>query len=89
MFYTYILYAAKYNRFYVGHSEDVGARLQRHNNKGVPSTKPYIPWLLIYYEEYATRAEASNRELEIKKKKSRKYIEFIVNGGGTGKHVPM
>jgi putative endonuclease len=89
MFYTYILYSAKYDRFYVGQCEDVVQRLQRHNNKGVPSTKPYVPWQLVYYEEYSSRAEASNREREIKNKKSRKYIEFLVNGGGTGKHVPV
>lgn len=89
MFYTYILYSPKYDRFYVGHSEDVFARLQRHNNRMVPSTKPYIPWQLAYYEEYVSRGEASSRELEIKNKKSRKYIEYLVNGGGTGKHVPI
>ena len=55
----------------------------------VPSTKPYVPWLLAYYEEYGTRADASNRELQIKKKKSRKYIEFLVHGGGSGSHVPI
>ena len=89
MFFTYILYSAKYDRFYIGQCEDVAARLLRHNSSGVPSTKSYIPWQLVYYEEYRSRAEASKRELEIKKKKSRKYIEFLVNGGGTGKHVPM
>ena len=89
MFNTYVLYSAIHNRFYVGHCEDIAVRLQRHNNRMVPSTRPYVPWLLAYYEEYASRADASNRELEIKKKKSRKYIEFLVNGGGTGSHVPI
>jgi len=89
MFYTYILYSAKHDRFYIGQCEDVAARLLRHNNSGVPSTKPYIPWQLASYEEYTSRAEASKRELEIKNKKSRKYIEFLANGGGLGRHVPM
>ena len=89
MFYIYILYAKGFDRFYIGHCEDVALRLQRHNNRMVPSTKPYIPWLLVYFEEFVSRAEASNRELEIKKKKSKKYIEYLVNGGGTGRHVPM
>ena len=89
MFYTYILYSAGFDRFYTGHCEDVALRLPRHNNRMVPSTKPYLPWLLVYYEEYSSRLEASNRELEIKKKKGRKYIEYLVNGGGTGSHVPI
>ena len=89
MFYTYILYSASHDRFYIGHCEDVAVRLHRHNSRGVPSTKPYVPWLLAYYEEYPSKAEASNREGKIKKNKSRKYIEYLVNGGGTGKHVPI
>ena len=89
MFYTYILYTAKFDRFYIGQCKNIAARLIRHNNRVVPSTKPYVPWELVYYEEYSSRAEASNREVEIKKKKSRKYIEFLVNGGGTGRHVPI
>jgi len=89
MFYTYILYSAKFDRFYIGQCEEVAAGLLRHNNGGVPSTKPYVPRHLVYYEKYNSRAEASKRELEIKKKKSRKYIKLLVNGGGTGRHVPM
>jgi putative endonuclease len=89
MYYTYIIYSTKFDRFYVGHSEDVAARLVRHNNKAVSSTKSYIPWQIVYYEEFSSRVEASNRELEIKKKKSRKYIEFLIDGGGTGSHVAI
>ncbi len=89
MFYTYILYSAVFDRYYTGHCEDIEARLERHNNWGVPSTRAYIPWKLVYYETYNNRSEASARELEIKNKKSRKYIEFLTGGGGTGRHVPM
>jgi putative endonuclease len=89
MFYTYILYSEKYDRFYVGHCEDIVARLMRHNNKGVPSTRPYAPWQIVYYETYNSRAEASARELAIKKKKSRKYIERLAKGGEIGRHVPI
>jgi putative endonuclease len=60
--------AEKYDRFYIGQCKDVAVRLQRHNNKGVPSSKPYVPRQLVYFEEYSSRAEASNRKLEIKKK---------------------
>jgi putative endonuclease len=88
MYCTYILYSVSYNRYYIGHSENVTARLLRHNSKKVNSTRPYIPWNLVYYEEYATRQEAASRELEIKKKKSRKYIEWLVVNGA-GRHVPI
>jgi putative endonuclease len=68
VFYSYILYSANYVRFCVLQCKDVAVRLQRHNNKGVGSSKAYVPWQLVYFEEYSSRAEASNRELEIKKK---------------------
>lgn len=78
MFYIYILYSAKFDRFYIGQCENVGARLIRHNNRQVPSTKPYVPWELVYTEMFSTRAEASAREKEIKNKKSRKYLEYLI-----------
>mgnify|MGYP000939339760 FL=1 len=79
MYFVYILYSKSFDRYYVGHCEDVYVRLNRHNNKGVPSTKAYVPWELLYTEVFTTRGEASSREKEIKQKKSRKYIEFLLN----------
>ena len=78
MFNIYILYSVKYDRFYIGQCEDVDKRLMRHNNKGVPSTKPYVPWQLVYTETFTSRSEATYREKEIKNKKSRKYIEYLI-----------
>ena len=75
MYFTYILYSERFDRYYVGHCEDITVRLTRHNAKGVPSTKAYTPWKIIYTEKYESRALASFRESEIKKKKSRKFIE--------------
>ena len=82
-FYTYILYSTIFDRYYVGHCEDMLARLSRHNGKMVPSTKAYVPWQLMYTKSFSTRAEASAREHEIKKKKSRKYVELLIKGGQT------
>ena len=79
MFYVYILYAAKYDRYYVGHCEDISIRLDRHNSKMVPSTKPCIPWVLVYSETYSTRQEATAREVYIKRMKSRKFIEGLIS----------
>jgi putative endonuclease len=78
MYYTYILYSKDFDRYYVGQCEFIDIRLKRHNNRCVPSTKPYVPWEIVYKEVFATRAEAANREKEIKNKKSRKYIEYLI-----------
>ena len=79
MYYIYILYSEIYDRFYVGSAEDISSRFERHNKGMVKATKPYIPWLMLYFEEYSSRSEAMKREKEIKNKKSRKYIEWLVD----------
>jgi putative endonuclease len=81
MFHTYIIYSEKADRYYVGHCEDLIQRLERHNKKMVPSTKSYAPWRLVYHETYSTRQEANARELYIKKMKSRRFIENLINEG--------
>jgi putative endonuclease len=79
-FYTYILYSQKTDRYYVGSTQDLVARLNRHNSGATKSTKSGRPWELVYFEEYSTRAEAYNREQSIKKQKSRVYIESLLAG---------
>ena len=79
MFYTYILRSEKNDQYYVGHSGDLEARVKMHNAGKVQSTKYKRPWRLVYYELFPTKLEANQRELEIKKKKSRKYINFLID----------
>jgi putative endonuclease len=79
MYYTYILYSEKFDRYYVGHCEDISKRLERHNKKMVPSTKNYAPWILVYSEIYSTKQEANSREFYIKRMKSRKFIQALIN----------
>ena len=79
MYFVYLLYSKSYDRYYVGQCEDLIIRLARHNARAVPSTKAYAPWEMVYSESYSTRSLASQREREIKNKKSRKYIEFLLS----------
>ena len=65
-------------QYYIGHTGDLEARLSEHNTGRVRSTKFKKPWDIVYFEEYASKLEANRRELEIKKKKSRKYIDFLI-----------
>ena len=58
------------NRFYTGQTSNIQNRLLKHNSGKVRSTKNFIPWKLIYTENYQNRSEACKRELEIKKYKS-------------------
>jgi putative endonuclease len=51
----------------------------RHNDGRNTSTKAGVPWELKYSEIFDSRAEAMNRESEIKKKKRRTYIEWLIS----------
>ncbi|MEM7548399.1 MAG: GIY-YIG nuclease family protein [Bacteroidota bacterium] len=79
MFYTYILISESNQRYYVGHTHNLKERLKYHNDGRVRSTKNKGPWKIVYFEKYISKLEANRRELEIKKKKSRKYIEKLID----------
>jgi len=78
-YFVYILYSEKCDKYYVGHSDDVHRRLDEHNSgRGGKYTIRCKPWELVYSETYESKSLAINRELEIKNKKSRKYIEGLI-----------
>ncbi|WP_367772392.1 GIY-YIG nuclease family protein [Flavobacterium sp. WC2421] len=78
MFYTYIIYSKTINKFYVGSCQDVQDRLRDHLNGKSKYTKQVKDWELKYFESYSSRSEAYQREMKIKKMKSRKYIESLI-----------
>jgi putative endonuclease len=73
--FTYILYAKKINKYYIGACIDLKRRLYEHNIGHSKFTSTGTPWILKYTEEFVTLTEAKKREAAIKKMKSRKYIE--------------
>ncbi len=78
MFYVYILYSIKLNQYYVGYTSDLHKRLQEHNSGISKYTSKANDWQLCFQEEFFNREDAMQREKEIKRKKSRKYIEGIL-----------
>jgi putative endonuclease len=77
-YYVYILYSSKTDKYYTGYSENVDLRLIKHNLGATPSTRPGRPWIIAYKEECQSKTHAIIREREIKSKKSRSYIEFLI-----------
>jgi putative endonuclease len=78
MFTVYIIYSLSFDRYYVGHTGDIADRLFRHNNSGSKATKKGADWTLKYTKQFDSRSEAMKHEMEIKAKKSRKYIESLI-----------
>jgi putative endonuclease len=78
MWYVYIIYSEKIDRYYIGVTEDLIWRLERHNQAWGKYTKRGIPWKIVYTESFKDKSSALRREKEIKNRKSRKYIEYLI-----------
>ena len=79
MWYVYILYSKRLDKYYTGITDNLEWRLERHNQGWGRFTKGGIPWELAYFEKFSTKQEALERERLIKKRKSRKYLENLIN----------
>lgn len=53
-------------------------RFDLHNSGQVKSTKRYVPWKLMYKEEYKTLSDARKRETQIKSWHKRAAIEKLI-----------
>ncbi len=78
-YFVYILYSEKCDKYYIGQTESLERRIEEHNiGKGGVFSSTCLPWKLVYHELFQSRSEAIKREKEIKGKKSRKYVEYLV-----------
>lgn len=77
--FVYILYSKSINRYYIGSSEDPEKRLIKHLANHSGFTGKAKDWIICYKESFQNRLEALKREREIKKWKSRKMIEDLID----------
>jgi Predicted endonuclease containing a URI domain len=80
MYVVYILYSEKCDRYYIGYCEDLEARLNRHNKGMVTATKNCRPYKLKAFKDFSTELEARREEARLKRMKSRKYLEWLIDG---------
>jgi putative endonuclease len=80
MYFLYIIYSAKLDRYYTGITHDVELRLQRHNNDYYNNkwTAKGKPWTLFLSIPCADKTQAAAIEQHIKKMKSKKYIQNLI-----------
>jgi putative endonuclease len=62
MYYEYILQNTKNKKFYIGYTTSVSQRIQEHNLGKTKSTKIAGKWILVYYEGYRDKRDATQRE---------------------------
>ena len=85
MFFVYILEAAESKRYYIGQTENLTGRVERHNEGKNLSTKAYIPWKLKWWKKFVTRSEAIKAERKLKRIKKRVSLEkFVCKNGFSG-----
>ena len=75
----YILQSERTGIYYVGISQNVYQRLTFHNFIGHGFTARYRPWKLVYCKEYPTRQLAQASEKKLKARKSKEFIQQIIN----------
>ena len=82
-YYVYLILATGVgvNKSYVGYTNNLKSRIEKHNNnKGAKSTKGYN-WKLIYYKKFKSKNMAMSYEYKLKKdynirkKIKNKYLE--------------
>ena len=66
MHYVYLLQSQKDGTFYVGSTGDLKRRFYQHNQSRSIATKAKVPWKLVYYEAYGSKAHALKRERALK-----------------------
>ena len=82
--YFYILFSSSKSKFYLGHTcDNLSDRLRRHNSDHKGFTGGVGDWKIVYTEEYQEKAQAYQREREVKRWKSRKRIERLIGSAGS------
>jgi len=74
-FYVYILKSKKSKDLYIGYTNDLRKRIKEHNQGLNRSTKPFLPWQLIYYEACLDEKDAKRREKYFKTNQGRRLLK--------------
>ncbi|MFA7253962.1 MAG: GIY-YIG nuclease family protein [Patescibacteria group bacterium] len=75
MFYTYVLKSMNDDELYIGWSDNLKERIDKHNAGKVESTKNRVPFKLVYYEACCSREKAIEREKSLKTGFGRQYLK--------------
>ena len=76
MYYVYAISSLERNYIYVGLTDNLERRFFEHNNGKNKTTKPYLPFKIIYTQEFETRLEARQNEKYFKRYKREFNVLF-------------
>ena len=78
MYFAYVLKSVAHDYYYKGHCSDLNKRLLQHNSGMTASLRPYIPFVIVYFEEFQTQAEAIAREKYFKSAAGRRFLKKVI-----------
>ncbi len=76
-YHVYILFSSSGKRYYIGQTNNIEARISRHNLGLNFSTASYKPWELILVIEKSTRSESIMLEKKLKNLNTEDLEKFI------------
>jgi len=76
MYYIYVLFSEKDKQLYIGYTDNLKNRFEKHQNGFVRATKFRLPVGLIYYEAYLKSSDAKRREKFLKGGKGRGELKI-------------
>ena len=74
MHYTYVLRTARDGHWYTGSTNNLKARMRKHESGQVESTRLRRPLMLVYYEACLGEADARRRERYLKTGRGKYYL---------------
>ena len=78
LWYVYVLYSGKDQKFYIGSTNNVKRRVAEHNQGKNISTAKRLPLKLIYFEGHLSKEDAQRRERYYKSTKGKVTIRQIL-----------
>ena len=82
MYWVYILYSTKIDKYYIGSTSNLNNRLEFHNSEyNKIWSKRGKPWEMVFSHKFATSTEAIKTEKFIKRQKSRTFISKLIDEG--------
>jgi len=72
---TYILLSNDGRKTYVGHTDNLERRLLEHNRGKSLFSRRYVPWFILYQEDFMTEQESIKREKYFKTHAGRNWMK--------------
>ena len=79
MFIVYVLYSASFDKIYIGFTSDLEQRLRSHNELATKGWSiKFRPWQLVHKEIFESKADAMQREKQLKTAQGREWIRGLI-----------